>query len=125
MGDNDRDSRPPVWVGHVRDAVPDVTAAVGFWQTVGMRLVHQEENFAVMELRGGTHVVVRTAATDQLGEVPFDVMVDDLEASRKALREAGLEPSPVTSGGIHSSFTIIDPAGRPVTVNSSHVVGPV
>ena len=122
------DARPPVWVGHVVVSAPDVEAASAFWQTVGMRLVVQRDDFAVLELRGGTHVVVvpTVAGGDaRSDEVPFDVMVDDLEATWKKFGEAGLNPTPIISGTIHSSFTINDPAGRSVTVNSSHVVGPV
>jgi hypothetical protein len=102
-----------------------VPAATRFWETVGMRVISAQPDFAVLELRGGTHVVVRPEETGQPSNVPFDVMVDDVEATWKRLREAGLEPSPITPGTVHSSFTVMDPAGRQVTVNSSHVVGPV
>jgi hypothetical protein len=103
---------------------PDVAAASGFWQTIGMRLVFQRDDFAVLELRGGTHLVV-VAGDGEAEEIPFDVMVDDLQAAWNQFEEAGLKPTPVTEGTIHSSFTVTDPAGRAVTVNSSHVVGPV
>lgn len=118
------DQRPAVWVGHVVARAPDVTAACGFWQTVGMRLVFQREDFAVLELRGGTHLVIVGGDAEE-NEIPFDIMVDDLQAAWDQFKEAGLNPTPVTEGSIHSSFTVTDPAGRAVTVNSSHVVGPV
>jgi hypothetical protein len=108
----------------VVDRAPDVTAACGFWQAIGMRLVVQREDFAVLELRGGTHLVIVPGEADA-EEIPFDVMVDDLQATWGQFNEAGLHPTPVTEGTIHSSFTVVDPAGRAVTVNSSHVVGPV
>ena len=38
---------------------------------------------------------------------------------------AGLEPSPIERGRIHSAFTMRDPDGYRVTVNSSHVVSEV
>jgi hypothetical protein len=90
-----------------------------------MRLVAQRDAFAVLELRGGTHLVITATGAAEPDEVPFDIMVDDLEAAWQRYAEAGLEPTPITAGGIHSAFTITDPAGRPVTVNSSHVVGAV
>lgn len=90
-----------------------------------MRVISEQGDFAVLELRGGTHVVVMPEAAGQLSDVPFDVMVDDVEATWQRFRDAGLEPSPITSGTVHSSFNVADPAGRRVTVNSSHVVGPV
>jgi catechol 2,3-dioxygenase-like lactoylglutathione lyase family enzyme len=121
----DHDPRPPVWVGHVRAPAPDVPAATRFWETMGMRVISGQPDFAVLELRGGTHVVITPERAGEPSNVPFDIMVDDVEATWERLREAGLEPSPITPGSIHSSFTVTDPAGRPVTVNSSHVVGPV
>lgn len=125
MAAADPDPRPPVWVGHVRAPAPDVPAAIRFWRTVGMRVISEQPDFAVLELRGGTHVVVMPETAGQLSDVPFDVMVDDVEATWQRFRGAGLEPSPITSGTVHSSFNVTDPAGRRVTVNSSHVVGPV
>jgi catechol 2,3-dioxygenase-like lactoylglutathione lyase family enzyme len=103
---------------------PDVAASAAFWQTIGMRLVFEREDFAVLELRGGTPLVVVSgdAGSEEIG---FDVMVEDLPATWKQFDDAGLNPSPVTEGTIHSSFTLRDPAGRALTINSSHVVGPV
>jgi hypothetical protein len=119
------DPRPPVWIGHQRVDATDVAVATEFWETVGMRVVHQDRAFAVLELRGGTHLVVAQSSAAPAGDVSFDVMVDDLEATWRRLHAAGLEPTQIKPGRIHASFTINDPAGRPVTVNSSHIVGPV
>jgi hypothetical protein len=114
-----------VWIGHQRVTAPDVGQATAFWETVGMRIVHQDPAFAVLELRGGTHVVVVQGTETPPDDVPFDVMVDDVEEAWERLRAAGLEPTEIKPGRIHSSLTINDPAGRAVTVNSSHIVGPV
>jgi len=103
----------------------DVAETTAFWEKVGMRIVHQDVDFAVLELRGGTHLVVAGSSTSPSDDVSFDVMVDDLDEAWARLRDFGLEPTEIKPGRIHSSFTINDPAGRPVTVNSSHVVGPV
>ena len=119
-----RDDRPGVWVGHVAVTAPDVAAASRFWQTIGMRPVFERDDFAVLELRGGTHLVI-VAGDAGSEEIGFDVMVDDLQATWKLFNDAGLNPAPVTEGTIHSSFTVLDPAGRALTINSSHVVGPV
>ena len=123
------DPRPSVWIGHQRVSAADVAETTAFWEKVGMRIVHQDVDFAVLELRGGTHLVVVGSSTspsdDVPSDVPFDVMVDDLPETWARLRDAGLEPTEIQPGRIHSSFTITDPAGRPVTVNSSHIVGPV
>ena len=121
----DTDPRPSVWIGHQRVSAADVAETTAFWETVGMRIVHQDVDFAVLELRGGTHLVVVGSSTSPSDDVPFDVMVDDLDETWARLRDSGLEPTEIQPGRIHSSFTINDPAGRPVTVNSSHIVGPV
>ena len=52
------DQRPPVAVGHVRLNVNDVGAAARWLETVGLRPIVTREEIAVLELRGGTHVVV-------------------------------------------------------------------
>jgi catechol 2,3-dioxygenase-like lactoylglutathione lyase family enzyme len=121
----DTDPRPSVWIGHQRVTAADVAATTAFWEKVGMRIVHEDGDFAVLELRGGTHLVVVGSSTSPADDVPFDVMVDDIDETWARLRDAGLEPTEIQPGRIHSSFTIDDPAGRPVTVNSSHIVGPV
>jgi catechol 2,3-dioxygenase-like lactoylglutathione lyase family enzyme len=125
----DTDPRPSVWIGHQRVVADDVAGTTTFWETVGMRIVHQDVDFAVLELRGGTHLVVAGSTAsppdDLPFDIPFDVMVDDLDETWARLRDAGLEPTEIKPGRIHSSFTINDPDGRPVTVNSSHIVGPV
>ena len=56
---------------------------------------------------------------------PFDLMVDDLDATHAAWRKRGLDPSPNKRGRIHASFTVLDPDGYRVTINSSHVAGEV
>ena len=55
------DQRPPVAVGHVRLNVVDVGAAARWLETVGLRPIVTMDELAVLELRGGTHVVVRRA----------------------------------------------------------------
>ena len=48
-------------------------------------------------------------------------MVEDLAATHRHFAELGIAPSEVSSGDIHDSFTLRDPSGYDVTVNSSHV----
>ena len=117
------DERPALWVGHVSLPVRDVKESTDYWVNLGMRHIAGGDRFSVLELRGGTHLVL--AASEEPIEpgtpCPFDVMVDDIEAARKGYAEAGLAPSEMTVGRIHSSFTVSDPSGYAVTVNSSHV----
>jgi catechol 2,3-dioxygenase-like lactoylglutathione lyase family enzyme len=119
------DPRPQVWVGHVALGVGDLDRSADFWRDLGMREVERNPHVAVLELRGGTHLVLVPDPNPSTDPVPFDLMVDDLDATRASIAEAGLEPSAVEKGRIHHAFTIRDPDGRAVTFNSTHVVGPV
>ena len=88
---------------------------------IGMRPIAKGDDFAVLELRGGTHLVL--IAKDKLspGTAPFDLMVDDLEETHQKFADLGLAPSPIAEGRIHRSFEIEEPAGNIITFNSSHV----
>jgi hypothetical protein len=118
------DQRPPVAVGHVRLPVGDVAAAARWLETVGLRPIVKMEELAVLELRGGTHVVVRKADPPAPGAVaPFDLMVDDIDAAHRDYAEKGLSPTPITRGRIHDSFEVAGPGGWTFTINSSHASG--
>lgn len=119
------DQRPPVAIGHVALDVTEVAAAAGYFIKLGLRPIHQAETFAVLELRGGTHLILRPAAgaIPPASEAPFDLMVDDLEATREAYAAMGLEPSAIESGSIHDSFVVVGPNGYRITVVSSHASG--
>jgi catechol 2,3-dioxygenase-like lactoylglutathione lyase family enzyme len=118
------DERPPVWVGHVALSVRDLPRSVAFWTSIGMRPVGEDERVAVLELRGGTHLVLLTGDATP-GDAPFDLMVDDLDAAHADWQTRGLAPSAITRGHIHDSFTVTDPDGYVVTVHNSHVAGAV
>ena len=119
------DQRPPVAVGHVRLTVDNVASAAQWLETVGLRPIVTREDLAVLELRGGTHVVVRAAG--QLPApgtgAPFDLMVDDVDAAHRDYEASGLSPSPIRRGRIHDSFDLPGPDGWSFVVNSSHASG--
>jgi hypothetical protein len=119
------DQRPPVAVGHVRLNVVDVGAAARWLETVGLRPIVTMNEPAVLELRGGTHIVVRRAEQppERGAGAPFDLMVDDIDAAHHDYLEKGLSPSPVRRGRIHDSFDLAGPDGWTFTVNSSHAGG--
>jgi hypothetical protein len=79
----------------------------------------------VLELRGGTHLVLLPGAPSAGADAPFDLMVEDLEATHAEWERLGLDVSPIERGRIHSAFVLRDPDGTTITVNSSHVVGDV
>ena len=117
-----KDRRPPVAVGHVFFAASDVGAAARWFETVGLRPIASDEDFAVLELRGGTHLVVTRAARRprQGAEAPFDLMVDDVDATRRSFVAKGLKPSRIRRGSIHDEFTLAGPDECGMAVLSSH-----
>lgn len=117
--------RPPVWIGHTTLATRDLSGTHDFMIQLGMRPIADGNEFAVLELRGGTHLVVLQSDSAAVGPVPFDLMVDDIDATHQAFiekfRDQGIRPSEIEPGTIHRSFTLTSPAGHVVTFNSTHV----
>ena len=58
------DRRPRLAVGHVNLEVDDVGDAYAFFVRHGMRDIFKGEEFGVLELRGGTHLVLNRANSD-------------------------------------------------------------
>jgi len=104
--------------------VADIDRSATFWRDIGMREIERNKHVAVMELRGGTHLVLVPGKVTA-GDAPFDLMVEDLQEVHQRWSERGLAVSPISHDRIHDSFTVTDPDGHDVTVNSSHVVGEV
>ncbi len=119
------DPRPGVAIGHVRLDVNSLDAACDLLERLGVRRVTRQESYAVLELRGGTHLIVRGGdreiAPGQMA--PIDLMVDDVRATHARYREMGLDPSDIASGSVHSSFTIPFPDGYRLKFTSSHTGG--
>ena len=119
------DARPPVAVGHVRMDVNDLHSACDLLERLGLRPVTRHDAFAVLELRGGTHLIVRAGEHEiEPGRMaPIDLMVDDVAETHARYRGMGLDPSEITSGSIHSSFTIPFTDGYRLKITSSHTSG--
>ena len=120
-----KDERPPVAVGHVSLNVTDLARATAYFTEIGMRSVHEGDSITVLELRGGTHLILRagTVPVANGAKAPFDLMVDDIEGTRDTYAAKGLAPSAMEHGTIHDWFTITDPDGYEFTVTSSHASG--
>ena len=116
------DERPPVAIGHVSLLVSDVRTSTKYFLKLGLRSIHEAEKFTVLELRGGTHLILSTAEEKITpgAKAPFDLMVDDVEFARKKYDDLGMAPSAIKNGKIHSGFTIVDPSGYEITITSSH-----
>ena len=115
-----------MWVGHLVLPTTNLNAAWAFWTAIGMRPIEHNEDVAILELRGGTHLILTHQDASAQGEgIPFDLMVDDIEATYMQWDDCGLGPSPIQQGRNHQFFLVRDPDGRELRVHSSHVVGVV
>ena len=118
---NEADPRPPVWVGHVAMYSASVAESSQFMQQIGMRLIASGDEIAVLEMRGGTHLVVTSDSESELVKGSFDLMVEDLDDTHKQYTELGFAPGEIERGQIHDSFELSEPGGGVITFNSSHV----
>ena len=115
------DQRPAVWVGHIFLETDRLDASEAFMQQIGMRLIFRRSDMAVLELRGGTHLVLSRTDQPPSGLAPFDLMVDDLETTHHNFSMMGLQPTAIEHGRIHRCFYITEPSGQRIKINSSHV----
>ncbi len=93
-----------------------------------MRSVYTGDDIAIFELRGGTHLLIFPGESGPAAgtAAPFDLMVDDVEATRVDWEARGLGPTALgPAPGDHRSFTVTDPDGYVLTVYSTHVMGSV
>jgi catechol-2,3-dioxygenase len=114
------DARPDVAIGHVRLSVGNVAHTTEFFVKLGIRTLVEQEEFAVLELRGGTHLVLRTWEEPETGPVGFDMMVDDIDVAYAQLKGYGMDVSAISRGRIHDSFDVQTPDRRALTMTSSH-----
>jgi len=116
------DPRPAAAIGHVFLKVSDVPTAVQFLTSLGLRLIDKGDDFAVLELRGGTHLLLMRSRgrIKPRTDVPFDLMVDDVDAARESCKAKGLKPSRIQRLHFHRSFTVIGPDRYVLTITSSH-----
>jgi hypothetical protein len=92
-----------------------------FMQLIGMRMIASGDEFTVLEMRGGTHLVLTSDPDSQLIKGSFDLMVEDLDATHAYFTELGLAPGEIERGQIHDCFTVREPGGANIIFNSSHV----
>jgi len=117
------DPRPLAATGHLSLRARGARAAAERLVAVGVRAIVINDRFAVLELRGGTHIVVHESQHSGIVDAPFDLMFDDLDAARARFGEEGFEVTPVRRGGIHRSFVALSPDGYRIQVLDSHVGG--
>jgi len=119
------DARPPLWVGHVALLVPDVARAKSFFLSIGLRDAEPQSEVGVLEMRGGTHLLLLPGSrhVDPGTRAPFDLMVDDHVDTRVRYAAQGLTVSDMQQSPFHEYFTVREPNGYEIVVNSSHATG--
>ena len=119
----DDQERPSVWVGHVFLRSPAVAETTEFFRKLGARILFSRDSMSVIELRGGTHIVLQAGDVESRSseEAYFDLMVDDLEAYRQQCEADGLKPTPIERGRVHACFFLTEPGGHRFRINSTHV----
>ena len=118
------DLRPPVWVGHVLLETDRLPESAAFMRKIGLRLIVERPEVAVLELRGGTHLVLIAKPNVEPRDAPFDLMVEDLRATHESFVELGLEPTPIERlSPEHDYFKLREPAGHTISILSNHVSG--
>lgn len=113
--------RPPIWVGHVDIRTTKLDETEDFFKTVGLRSIFRGDEVAVLEFRGGTHIVVIKDEAAEPSEATFDLMVEDLDETYAQFKSLNLEVSEISEGTIHNSFYVTEPGGNRILVNSTHV----
>jgi len=122
-----KSKRPSVAIGHVILHARDVTASAEFYSALGLHLIVKQPALAILELRGGTHLLLFQAKRKpKPGPLrSFDFMVDDITSMRASLEAADIELTPIRDDHIsgHQMFEVIDPDGNAITILSSHTEG--
>ena len=129
-------AKPPVGVGHMSLTVADVGTSNRFYATLGLRIVGKGDDMSILELRGGTHLLLfQRGGASADAESPFDqpapgaidLMIEgrtfeELDAYRTALIAGGVRPDPIPDQRYfgHYIFKARDPDGNEVTVSTSH-----
>jgi len=119
------DDRPGIWIGHMTRRVQDVKESADFFQTLGLRPVWADARMAILELRGGTHLLLFPDRS-QYKNIPndqFDLMVADIKASHKSLQSKGAKVSKMKRDRFHTYFEASDPDGNKWRINSDHTEG--
>ncbi len=128
---------PPVGLGHAALTVANVKASHEFYVDLGLRSLGKDEAMAILELRGGTHLLLfqrdgpadvdTGGPLDQRPAESIDLMIAgrtfaELDVYRARLVAKGLTPDPIPDQRFfgHYVFKARDPDGNEVTVSTSH-----
>lgn len=117
------DDRPRFGIGHLALSAGNVSQLADFYTRIGLRPVVDMGRMAILELRGGTHLILQQGPG---GSGTLDLIVDDIDETRDVLEAAGAgDVTSITRGNPHDRFTATDPEGNVLIVASNHAIGPV
>lgn len=111
---------PRFAIGHVSIQASDVDSLTDFYTAVGLRLVVNMGRASILELRGGTHIILQAGRG---GQASLDFIVDDIDETHAVLETAGADVTPIRRGSPHDSFHATDPEGNQLAVHSTHAIG--
>ncbi len=132
---------PAAALAHFILKVNDIGISYQFYTNLGLRPSGTFSDLAIIELRGGTHILLFSKndespfplTSSQLGQrggffsERLDLMIDgksrsDLELYRAALIEKGLSVDAIAKDKFfgHYYFQLADPDGNGITVYTSH-----
>ena len=132
---------PAAAFGHFVMKVNDVNISYQFYIKFGLRPIGIFPDVAIIELRGGTHILLfskndelaSSLSSSHLGQhgassnERLDLMIDgksrsDLELYRTTLMEKGLSVDAIAQDQFfgHDYFQLADPDGNGITVYTSH-----
>ena len=136
------DSLPAAALGHFVMKVANLDASYQFYADLGLRPIGIFPDVAIIELRGGTHILLFPQndgapfplTASRLGQrgaffnEHIDLMIngktrDDLEAHRATLLKNGIAAGEIAQESFfgHDYFQLADPDGHGITVYTSHV----
>ena len=132
---------PAATLGHFIMKVSDIDRSYQFYTKLGLRPFGRFPELAIIELRGGTHILL-FGKNDELPSSPssshlgqrgsffnerLDLMIagksrSDLELYRTTLLEKGLSVDAIAQDQFfgHDYFQLADPDGNGITVYTSH-----
>jgi catechol 2,3-dioxygenase-like lactoylglutathione lyase family enzyme len=135
------DNLPAAAFGHFVMKVSDINISYQFYTKLGLRPFGMYPYLAIIELRGGTHILLFnendelsfSLSPSHLGQrgasfsERLDLMIEgksraDLEQYRTTLMEKGLSVDAIAQDQFfgHDYFQLADPDGNGITVYTSH-----
>jgi len=135
------DLLPAAALGHFVMKVQNIEESYQFYVGLGLRALDKFPGLAIVELRGGTHLLLfqkddsqsRTLQNSHVGQRPdfgsekMDLMIAgrtkaDLELYRIGLIDKGYSPSVIPDDDLygHHYFSIQDPDGNGVSFYTNH-----